>query len=107
MRANRKVLVEADDNILLIVVYPRGILDQQLRPRPIHTLKITIILIEYIKLNSKWLKMLRTFPFKGLETSSALAPCEKYVNTYKDFPYNDNTYNDFTYNDFTYKWLYL
>jgi hypothetical protein len=30
----RKVLMEAKDNVLLIVSDPQGILDQQLRPHP-------------------------------------------------------------------------
>jgi hypothetical protein len=33
--AGREVLMEADDNILLIVYDPQGIFDQQFRPHPI------------------------------------------------------------------------
>ncbi len=40
------VLMQYDNNILLIVSNPQGILDQQLRPHPIHhLLKITIIIL--------------------------------------------------------------
>ncbi len=35
-----KVLIEVDINIFLIVSNPQGILDQQLRPHPIHSLNI-------------------------------------------------------------------
>jgi hypothetical protein len=38
MCAGHKTLMEVDDNILLIVVDPQGILDEQLRPHPIHVL---------------------------------------------------------------------
>ncbi len=38
MRADRKVLMEVDGKSLLIVDDPQGILDQQLRPCPIHLL---------------------------------------------------------------------
>jgi hypothetical protein len=50
VHAGHKVLVEVSDNILLIVFYPQGILDQKLRPRPIHLLNIVIILFSYLKL---------------------------------------------------------
>ncbi len=40
MRAGRKVLMYVDNNILLIVGDPQGILNQKLRPRPIHLLNI-------------------------------------------------------------------
>jgi hypothetical protein len=36
MSACHEVLMEVDDNILRIVGDPRGILEQQLRPHPIH-----------------------------------------------------------------------
>jgi hypothetical protein len=42
MRAGHKVLVEVD-NCVLIVVDPRGIWGQQLRPRSMHYLNIIII----------------------------------------------------------------
>jgi hypothetical protein len=38
MRADHETLMEVDDNILLIVVDPQGILDEQLRTHPIHVL---------------------------------------------------------------------
>ncbi len=50
MHAGHKALVEVDDNILLIVDDPQGILDQKLRPRPINLLNIVIILFSYFKL---------------------------------------------------------
>jgi hypothetical protein len=45
-----EVLLEVDDNILLIVGDPQGVLDQLLRPRPIQLLNVVIIWIIYIKL---------------------------------------------------------
>ncbi len=45
MCTGHKVLMEVDDNICLILGDLQGILDQQLRPRPIHLLNIIIILI--------------------------------------------------------------
>ncbi len=50
MRVGHKVLIKADDGISLIGGDPRGILDQQLRPHPIHILNIITILINFIKL---------------------------------------------------------
>jgi hypothetical protein len=44
------VLMGVDNNNLLIVCNPHGILDLQLRPYPIHLLKNVIILIKYVKL---------------------------------------------------------
>jgi hypothetical protein len=44
----RKVMMEVDDNILLIVDDPQGILDEQLRLHPIHLLKNNIITLKYI-----------------------------------------------------------
>jgi hypothetical protein len=46
--AGQEVLVEIDNNILLIVVDPRGILDQHLSLHPIHLWNIIVI----IKLNN-------------------------------------------------------
>jgi hypothetical protein len=46
--AGRKVSMEVDDNILLIVGDPQLIFDQQLGPRQIHLLNTTIILISDI-----------------------------------------------------------
>ncbi len=51
VHAGHKVLMEVDDNTLLIIGNPRGILDQQLRPHGINLLNIIITLINYIKLN--------------------------------------------------------
>jgi hypothetical protein len=50
--AGHGVLMEADENILLTVGTPQRILAQQLRPRPIQSLNITlnIVLISYSKL---------------------------------------------------------
>jgi hypothetical protein len=48
---NHKVLMEFDDNILLIVEDPQGILDQQLRPRPFRLLKIINIIYKLSNLN--------------------------------------------------------
>jgi hypothetical protein len=45
VQAGRKVLIEVDDNISLIVVDPQEILDQQLNPRPTYLLNIIIVLI--------------------------------------------------------------
>ncbi len=47
MSAGREVLMEANDNILLIVENPQGIFDQLFRPHPMHLLNIntTIILV--------------------------------------------------------------
>ncbi len=45
MSADYKVLMEVDDNILLIVGNPQGILGQQVRPYPIHLLNDIIIII--------------------------------------------------------------
>jgi hypothetical protein len=42
--AGHKVLMEADDNISMIVGGPQGILDEQFRPRIIHLLNIFIVL---------------------------------------------------------------
>jgi hypothetical protein len=36
VHASHKVLIEFEDNILLIVGNPQAILNQQLRPHPIH-----------------------------------------------------------------------
>jgi len=44
VHGGRKVLMEVDDNILMIVGDPRGILDEQLRPRLIHLLNNIITL---------------------------------------------------------------
>ncbi len=46
MRAAHKVLLEVDNIISLIVADPWGILDQQLRPCPIHLLNNNIIILE-------------------------------------------------------------
>jgi hypothetical protein len=43
-----KVLMEVDDSISLIFGNPQGILNQQLRPCPIHILNIFTILIDNI-----------------------------------------------------------
>jgi hypothetical protein len=45
MDAGNKVLIDVDDNTLLAVGNPQLILDQQLKPHPIHLLIIIIILI--------------------------------------------------------------
>jgi hypothetical protein len=45
VRASHEVLMEVDDNCALIVGNPQGILDLQLRPRPMHLLNIIIISI--------------------------------------------------------------
>ncbi len=46
MRPGNEVLMEVDDNISLITVGdPHGILDLQLRPRPIQLLNIIIVII--------------------------------------------------------------
>ncbi len=45
-------LKEADNNISLIVGNPQGILEQLLRPRPIHLLNTIIVFIYYIKFSS-------------------------------------------------------
>jgi hypothetical protein len=47
MRAGHYVLMEVDDNSMLIVGKPQGILDQQLRLRPILTLNIIIMFNNY------------------------------------------------------------
>jgi hypothetical protein len=52
--AGHTVLMESDDNILLIVGDPHGILDQQLRPHTMTLLNIIVILI--IILNDIFLK---------------------------------------------------
>jgi hypothetical protein len=44
-RAGRKVLMEVDDNIWMIIGDLQGILDQQLRPRQIHFLIIVILIL--------------------------------------------------------------
>ncbi len=63
VRAGYKVLMEVNDNILLIVGNPQGILEDQLRSHPI--LLILIILINYIKLNiSKLFLKMKTIPSK-------------------------------------------
>jgi hypothetical protein len=51
--ASHKVLMEVDDNILLIVVNPQGISNQQFCLYPIHLINIiiTIIKINYILFN--------------------------------------------------------
>ena len=46
--ADHKVLMKIDDNISLTVCNAQGILDQQLRPHPIHLLNITVILMNYL-----------------------------------------------------------
>jgi len=43
--ADHKVLMEVDDNISLTVCDAQGILDQQLRPHPIHLLNIIISIL--------------------------------------------------------------
>jgi hypothetical protein len=43
VHSGHEVLVEVDVNILLIVGNPKGILDQQLRPLPIHLSNIILI----------------------------------------------------------------
>ncbi len=42
--------MEVDDNILLIVGGSQEILDQQLRPRPIHLINTIMFIINYIML---------------------------------------------------------
>jgi hypothetical protein len=44
------VLMKVEGNALLIAGDPRGILDQQLRPHPIHLLIMIIMLIKYFNL---------------------------------------------------------
>jgi hypothetical protein len=44
VHAGHEVLMEIDNSILLIVGDAQGILDQQLRPHPIYSLNIVIIL---------------------------------------------------------------
>jgi hypothetical protein len=46
--ADHKVLMKIDDNISLTVCDAQGILDQQLRPHPIHLLNIIIIFMNYL-----------------------------------------------------------
>jgi hypothetical protein len=48
VRAGHKVLMEADDNILMIIGDPQGILDQQLRLRPINLLIIVILILNVL-----------------------------------------------------------
>jgi hypothetical protein len=43
VHAGHKVLMENDNNILLIVGDPHGILEEQLRPRLMHLLFIFIV----------------------------------------------------------------
>ncbi len=45
MLADDEVFMDVDDNGVLIARDPQGILGQQLRPRPIHLLNISIIFI--------------------------------------------------------------
>ncbi len=47
--SGRKVLTEVENNILLIVGDPQGILEQQLRPRTIHLLQFIFKFIKYFK----------------------------------------------------------
>ncbi len=49
--AGRKVLMEVDNSIPLIVGDSQGILDQLLRPHPLHFLNIITALINHIILN--------------------------------------------------------
>jgi hypothetical protein len=42
VHAGHNVLIEVNNNILLIVGDLQGILEQQLRPRPIHILNIIV-----------------------------------------------------------------
>ncbi len=51
VHSGHEVLIEIDNYISLIVGDPLGILDQQLRPHPIHLLNIIIIFINYFKLD--------------------------------------------------------
>ncbi len=65
MNAGHKVLMVVDNNILLIVGNPKGILYQPLRPHPFYTLNITI-LINQIELHIiKFFQKLRTFLSEG------------------------------------------
>ncbi len=43
MHADNKVLMQVDDNSLQVVGDPHGVLVQQLRPHPIHSLKLVLI----------------------------------------------------------------
>jgi hypothetical protein len=45
VRASHEVMMEVDDNILLIVGVPLGILDQHIRLHPIFLLKFNIIVL--------------------------------------------------------------
>jgi hypothetical protein len=45
VRASHEVMMEVDDNILLIVGDPHGILDQHIRLHPIFLLKVNIIVL--------------------------------------------------------------
>jgi hypothetical protein len=49
VRAGHEVSMKVDDNILLIVGDPQGILDQQLRTKQICILNIIIIIITLIE----------------------------------------------------------
>jgi hypothetical protein len=51
VHSGHEVLIEIDNYILLIVDDPLGILDELLRPHPIHLLTIIIIFIYYFKLD--------------------------------------------------------
>jgi hypothetical protein len=44
VRAVHKVLIEVRHSILLNVGDPEGILDQQLKPHPIHSPNITVLI---------------------------------------------------------------
>jgi len=64
--------MEVDDNTLPIASDPLGILDQQLRPRPMYLLTITIILIiifEHILLNYLKRKKMKAILSKGGNTT--------------------------------------
>jgi hypothetical protein len=45
VRAGHKVLMEATNNISLVVGDPKGILDQQLKPHPMYLLDIITVVI--------------------------------------------------------------
>jgi len=69
VHADQKLLVGIDNNILLLVGEPQGIIYQRLSPHPIHLLNITItILIECINLfiiKSFYVFLIMDHPIQG------------------------------------------